>query len=98
MFAWFDARAAKAFGESLAAYVLDNDPLTRKNPRKRSDDRARFMVKNMKEQMATFRSTEKLNIYKIAQMTNAFKWKLKEAGYDDSYIDELTTILLTHAK
>jgi hypothetical protein len=37
-------------------------------------------------------------MYKTAQMGNAFKWALKDAGYDDAYVDRLTEWLVINIK
>ena len=44
----------------------------------------------MYQQMARFKLEHKLNIYKKAQLGNAFKWALKDAGYDPEFVDQLT--------
>lgn len=41
-------------------------------------------------QIKSYKQRNKLNFYKVAQMANAFKWALKDAGYEDAYIDRLT--------
>jgi chorismate mutase len=41
------------------------------------------------QEVGNFKRAHSLNIYKKAQFANTFKWALKEAGYEDAYIDEL---------
>ena len=41
-----------------------------------------------------FKASNRLNTYKKAQLGNAFKWALREAGYDKAYIDRLTEWLV----
>jgi hypothetical protein len=48
----------------------------------------------MSIQIEEFKKNNNLNIYKRAQLSNAFKWKLKEAGYASEYINELTMWLV----
>ena len=48
----------------------------------------------MFEEVAEFKAAHKLNIYKKAQLGNAFKWTLKEAGYQASDVDALTVLLM----
>jgi hypothetical protein len=48
----------------------------------------------MTTKVTEFRKNNGLNIYKRAQLGNAFKWKLKEAGYSPAYINELTLWLV----
>ena len=37
-----------------------------------------------------FHLDKKLNVYKKAKLGNVFKWRLKELGYSDSFIDNAT--------
>ena len=48
----------------------------------------------MAEQVSEFKLEHKLNFYKKAQLGNAFKWTLKEAGYTDEEINQLTGVLM----
>ena len=48
----------------------------------------------MAEQIGDFKLENKLNLYKKAQLGNAFKWALLEAGYSGKDVDELTTALM----
>ena len=48
----------------------------------------------MFQKMALFKREHKLNIYKEAQLGNAFKWSLTDAGYDSKYADQLTKELM----
>ena len=48
------------------------------------------ILKKIGNEVALFTQQNKLNTYKIAQMGNAFKWELKDAGYEVDYINKLT--------
>ena len=52
----------------------------------------------MGREVNSFKQTNQLNTYKTAQMGNTFKWKLKDAGYDDNQIDKLTEWLMAIAR
>ena len=52
--------------------------------------KSKHVFDKMGDRVALFKQQNKLNTYKIAQMGNAFKWSLKDAGYDDDYVNKLT--------
>jgi len=92
---WFDAEAAKTFGTSLAVLFIEKIPADERGV----DDKlfARKTKKTMAAmtvQITEFKKSNSLNFYKRAQLGNAFKWKLKEAGYSPEYINELTLWLV----
>lgn len=92
---WFDASAEKEFGMSLAHFFMERSPLgpsnkTTKFVAKKQEE----LLGKMSQQLAIFKIEHKLNIYKKAQLGNAFKWALKDAGYDPLYVDQLTSWLM----
>jgi hypothetical protein len=95
IFSWFDASAEKEFGASLADFFMERSPLGS------SEKTAKFVAKKqeellgkMSQQIMNFKLAHKLNIYKKAQIGNVFKWRLKDAGYDPLYVDQLTSWLM----
>lgn len=92
---WFDANEEKALGVSLAQFFVGQHPADS------ADMRGTFTADGREETLAAmagqlmqFKQEHALNIYKKAQFANAFKWALKEAGYDPAYIAQLTNWLL----
>ena len=98
MTSWFDARAAKEFGTAMAHVYIECIPLAEKLSEKKLVAVTRQAVSKMGRQLNTFKQNNKLNIYKTAQMGNAFKWALKDAGYDDFQINKATEWLVAAAK
>ncbi len=98
MFQWFDTRAAKALGNALADHVIAQHQSAKKVSKKRPDSRNELIVRHISDQVSELKRSERLNIYKIAQLGNVFKWRLKEAGFEDDYIEALTTLLLARAR
>ncbi|MFZ6848979.1 hypothetical protein [Undibacterium sp. RuRC25W] len=95
MFNWFDASAAKAFGISLADFIIEKMPQeAAKNKNKLMPKRKEVLVKILAK-VDIFGQTNKLNIYKKAQLGNAFKWRLIEANFDREFADEMTTMIMT---
>jgi len=91
VFSWFDAKAAKDFGTTMAQFFTAQMPLTAGLTEKQFASKAKFVLKKMDAQVLDFKQQNKLNTYKTAQMGNTFKWTLKDAGYNEAYIDQLTT-------
>lgn len=94
MFSWFDARDAQEFGTSLATFFIEKFPLEASNKKNKSMVKKQDVLDKMFQKVQLFKTTHKLNIYKKAQLGNAFKWKLLEANYDPEFVDELTNMLL----
>lgn len=91
---WFDASDAKEFGISLARFYIENIPLNDTGKKNKQVSKREEVLNKMFLQMVQFNRDHKLNIYKKAQLGNAFKWALTDAGYDPAYVDELTTDLM----
>lgn len=98
LFSWFDARDANKFGALMARFYMDRMPPNRDLSEKQFATKSQQVLEKMNRQVTGFKQKNKLNIYKMAQMGNAFKWALKDAGYDDGYIDKLTQWLVARAQ
>src|SRR5262245_27075833 len=102
MLAWFNAAEFQRFGEQLAAQVVDKIPLQPaaaiqgKGKRKRKEPAPQEVLRRLMTDVQTFSSRNKANFYKKARFGNAFKWKLREAGYDSGFVDDLTMELMLH--
>lgn len=90
MFSWFDAKAAKEFGATMAQFFIERMPLSAGLTDNKFASKAKFVLEKMDTQVLNFKQQNTLNTYKTAQMGNTFKWVLKDAGYDDAYVDDLT--------
>ena len=102
MLAWFNAAEFERFGEQLATQVVSKIPLVPPAPekgrgkRKRKDATPQDVLRGLMTEVQMFSSRNKSNFYKKAKFGNAFKWKLREAGYDTDFVDELTMGLMLH--
>lgn len=94
MLSWFDASKAKAFGVSLAQFFIERMPLEAKMGEKAFAKKAESVHAKMTGQILRFRQECRLNPYKKAQLGNAFKWTLLEAGYSADYASKLTKWLM----
>jgi hypothetical protein len=91
---WFDARPAKAFGASLAVFFIEKTPTSDRIEEKKFAAKTQKTLEQIAEQIARFKLENKLNTYKKAQLGNAFKWALKDAGFAPDYVDQLTKWLM----
>ena len=97
LLSWFDATASKEFGTALAKFYIERIPVTT-NPNendKKFASKTKSTLDKMSQRVGEFKASNRLNTYKKAQLGNAFKWSLREAGYDKAYIDRLTQWLVT---
>ena len=91
---WFDARDAKAFGDALAVFFVQRVPHDDRIKEKKFALKTQKVLQNMQRQVFRFKIEHRLNIYKKAQIGNAFKWKLREAGFEATYIEKITEWLM----
>ena len=94
MLGWFDTREAKAFGTALANDFIRQVEPARKLPQQKFAKKADAALAKIARDAAEFSQSHPLNVYKRAQLTNQFKWAMKDAGYDDAYVDKLTDWLV----
>ena len=95
MFAWFDARECKKFGQELADFYLERVVVDKKDKTtKFVEKKQKNLLTKIQQKIYQFRAAQSLNVYKTAQIGNVFKWRLIEAGFDKSYVDELTNWLM----
>ena len=95
MFSWFDATDAKGFGADLARFYVERIPADSGANKKEFASKTKEVLDKMSLKVEKFKEANTLNTYKKAQLGNAFKWALRDSGYDTAYIDRLTSWLVT---
>lgn len=98
MFTFLDATAAKLFGVEMAHFYMERMPVGIVLKEKQFASKSQQIIEKMVEQINAHKERNKLNTYKIAQMGNAFKWELKDAGYNDDYVNKLTQWFVVRVK
>lgn len=98
MFSFLDAKAAKAFGTEMACTYIERMPPHATSSEKQFASKSKHAIEKMSVQIAAYKQQNKLNLYKVAQMANAFKWTLKDAGYTEDFIDKLTQWFVVRVK
>jgi hypothetical protein len=94
LFGWFDTREARAFGAALARTFIDQVPLEGKLTDKKFEHKAKASISNIGRQVAEHNQRRRLNFLQKASLGNSFKWTLKDAGYEQAYVDKLTDWLV----
>lgn len=94
LFEWFNTREAKSFGTALARYWLTQGPNVSTYGDKAFEKKAEKTLQHMAADVQSFRRTHRLNIYKTAQLGNAFRWALTDAGLPEMQVQRLTSWLL----
>jgi hypothetical protein len=91
-----DTKEVEAFATTLA------EDLGRRFPpasEKRTDAGAKNQLGVILEGLAAravrFRDEKRLGLYKKAKLGNVFRWKLKELGYSDGFVDQATNAIIT---
>ncbi|MEB0139361.1 MULTISPECIES: hypothetical protein [unclassified Undibacterium] len=99
VFSWLNATKAKQFGISLADFYLERSKVdAQAKSSKFVEKKQRELLGKVLQQVVQFKASEKLNVYKKAQLGNVFKWRLLEAGHDRLHADELTRWLMHNLK
>lgn len=90
MFAWFNAKESKQFGVSLAEFYLERVLVEGKSRTKKNVEmkQAELLLK-LQAQLRTFTTSHSLNVYKKAALSNAFQWRLRDAGLEGEQVDQL---------
>lgn len=94
MLQWFNAAKAQDFGRELARFYSDRVPFDPPFSAKQFASKTQETLKKLEHQIRQFKDKESLNVYKKAKLGNAFKWSLRDGGYDNTYVDELTEWLM----
>ena len=99
---WFDASAAKRFGQEMAQLIAVKSPALNPSGAGKSEKKtgkqhesALFLVE---KRLVEFKKVNTLNIYTKAQLGSAFKYALLDSGFDDEFAEKTTTWLLLKCK
>ncbi len=91
-----DTKEVEAFATTLA------EDLGRRFPpasEKRTDagaaNQLKVILEGLGNRAARFRDEKALGLYKKAKLGNVFRWKLKDLGYSDAFVDQATTAIIT---
>jgi hypothetical protein len=96
MLGWFDSKQAEEFGTSLGQYLIEKMPTDKQLSQSKFAAKTESLLLKMELHVRSFKQKEKLNFYKTAKLVNAFRWKLKDAGYEEAFTEKLVEWLISH--
>jgi hypothetical protein len=94
MLEWFNAKEEQNFGIALARFYIERIPFESPFSKNKFAAKTQEVLKKLDLQVQQFKANRQLNVYKKAKLGNAFKWALRDAGYDVEYVDGLTEWLM----
>lgn len=94
LFKYFDSSSAIALGDELANAFIAKISTSSVKDNKKFSAKALAALKQLDNIMVQQKPKTLLNTYTKAKLAHRFKWVLRDAGYDSSYIDELTNWLV----
>ena len=99
---WFDASAAKSFGQEMAHLVAAKSPaitpINLGKSEKKAEKKHESALFQVEKRFEEFRRNNKLNVYTKAQLASAFKYGLLDSGFDQEFAEKTTTWLLLKCK
>lgn len=88
---WFDTAEVEEFARALAQDLIGRlPPPSKAAGKKTTPERLQNTRDAIISRTAAFARTHKINWYKKANLGNTFKWELRDAGYDESFVDAIT--------
>lgn len=94
MLKWLDAKEEQAFAKEIAQFYIERVPFESPFSTKQFAAKTQEVLKKVDLQVQKFKNGRSLNLYKKAKLGNAFKWALRDAGYDTEYVNGLTEWLM----
>jgi hypothetical protein len=98
LFSIFSSKAINVFAGELATGLAKRyPPAIDASPDKRvSENRLTRVLEETLSRAVEFQSTHKLGVFGKAKLGNEFKWRLKELGYTEKFIEVATEGLMVH--
>ena len=95
---WFSNREVAEFGRGLADTLAKRYPAALEvNPEKKiSQARLTQVIEETLRPVAEFQRERKLGMFGKARLGNQFKWRLRDLGYTEKFIEVATEGLMVH--
>ena len=88
---WFNTKEVDEFARALALDLIGRLPPPMAGTNKKfTPERLNNTRDALQARAVAFARTQRLNWYKKAHLANTFKWALREAGYDDKFVNAWT--------
>jgi hypothetical protein len=91
-----DTKEVETFAVALAEDLGRRfPPVSEKRTDKGAKHQLAVILDGLGSRAVRFRDEKQLGLYKKAKLGNAFRWKLKELGYSDNFIESATSSIIT---
>ena len=94
MFNWLRAKKSEEFDSKLAMFVANLKEGCSSLSESKRVSKTNYDKNKLKQKITRFKQEDILNFYKIAKLLNKFKLSLKDAGCDESLIDNFAKWIL----
>ena len=94
----FSTSVATMAGESLAKIVIETVPLTARKSELKHAKTVNQSMRKMAQHIEWLKLEHQFNFFQKAKMGTILKWQLKDAGYEEMYVRELTEWVLMRLK
>ncbi len=94
IFDWLDTEQEKKFGQDLAAYLVEQIPVSGALGAKKEEAKKIAAFNKLFRKVDQYKRGHRLNFYKKSVLGNSFQWALVDAGFTREFAKELTTELL----
>jgi hypothetical protein len=94
----FNTAVATTAGEALAQIVIESVPLDTEKTDLKLGRKVELSMRKMSQKIEWLKLQHKFNFFQKAKLGTALKWKLKDAGYNDTYTTELTEWVMMKLK
>ena len=94
MISWFKTKHVTDFAMAIADDLRKLVPIDKSRGTPISTAKQQLKLQKLVQRVTFFSSTNKLNFYQRARFANSLKWLMKEAGYQDNFIEIILGILL----
>lgn len=94
----FSGKKIDGFAKQIASDLAKRFPPSSEEgeSRKISPKGLSNILESMYVKARAFKEEQKLGVYKVARLSNTFKWELKELGYSAQFIDVATEGLIVY--
>jgi hypothetical protein len=98
LFSLFSSKDINAFANDLATSLAKRyPPALDVSPDKRvSENRLTKVLEDTLAQAVEFQSAHRLGLFGKAKLGNEFRWRLKDLGYSEKFIEVATEGLMVH--
>ena len=90
---WFNTREVVAFADEITLEVEKLFPVHEFRAKLRNATKEQKKLVALLGRVRAYATKSPLNIYKKAKFLNTIKWKLRDAGHDKKFIDDIVALL-----